>query len=216
MVCTWSGKPICWPHLSEVSLVLPLKWSQGWSGDGLLILSKKIVESFLFLCLCQQGDQWCGAVDSVLSSTVLQIFQNASHLWWVMLPTSLSSHFPRLLTCPGQFNHRSLQKWISGTGTCQVGLPIPLFVENSYYYTRTKLNELFVSAALSYWLNWLMCPRRLIQFGLLKGLIRRIQKYPVKLPNESSTDVSPRLQPISKWLGGNHSYDEISCKTGRL
>ncbi|XP_076468696.1 GATOR1 complex protein NPRL2-like [Babylonia areolata] len=55
--------------------------------------------------------------------------------------------------------------------------------------------------------------KRLIQFGLLKGLIRRMQKYPVKLPSESA-DMSPRLQPIVKWLGGNHSYDEISCKTG--
>ncbi|XP_070192729.1 GATOR1 complex protein NPRL2-like [Littorina saxatilis] len=56
--------------------------------------------------------------------------------------------------------------------------------------------------------------KRLIQFGVLKGLIRRMQKYPVKLPNESAIDLSPRLLPISKWLGGNHSYDEISCKTG--
>ncbi|XP_025107996.1 GATOR complex protein NPRL2-like isoform X2 [Pomacea canaliculata] len=53
--------------------------------------------------------------------------------------------------------------------------------------------------------------KHLVQFGLLKGLIRRLQKYPVKLPNEI---VAPRLQPILKWLNGSHSYDEISSKSG--
>ncbi|KAK7503525.1 hypothetical protein BaRGS_00005064 [Batillaria attramentaria] len=53
--------------------------------------------------------------------------------------------------------------------------------------------------------------RQLIQFGLMKGIIRRMHKYPVKLPNES---VSLQLHPILKWLNGCHSYDEISCKTG--
>lgn len=53
--------------------------------------------------------------------------------------------------------------------------------------------------------------RRLIQFGMMKGVIRRMHKFPVKLPNAS---VSPQIQPVLKWLNGCHSYDEISCKTG--
>ncbi|XP_077055257.1 GATOR1 complex protein NPRL2 isoform X6 [Siphateles boraxobius] len=47
--------------------------------------------------------------------------------------------------------------------------------------------------------------RKLIQFGLMKGLIRHLQKYPVKVVDRSRP---PRLYT------GCHSYDEICCKTG--
>ncbi|MBN3292271.1 NPRL2 protein, partial [Polypterus senegalus] len=49
--------------------------------------------------------------------------------------------------------------------------------------------------------------RRLIQFGLMKGLIRRLQKYPVKVVHDERSR-PPRLYT------GCHSYDEICCKTG--
>uniref|UniRef100_W5NA75 NPR2 like, GATOR1 complex subunit n=1 Tax=Lepisosteus oculatus TaxID=7918 RepID=W5NA75_LEPOC len=49
--------------------------------------------------------------------------------------------------------------------------------------------------------------RKLIQFGLMKGLIRRLQKYPVKATREERSR-PPRLYT------GCHSYDEICCKTG--
>ncbi|KAK5934133.1 hypothetical protein CgunFtcFv8_014552 [Champsocephalus gunnari] len=49
--------------------------------------------------------------------------------------------------------------------------------------------------------------RRLIQFGLMKTLIRRLQKYPVKV-NRDERSRLPRL------FTGCHSYDEICCKTG--
>lgn len=49
--------------------------------------------------------------------------------------------------------------------------------------------------------------RKLIQFGLMKGLIRRLQKYPVKVVRDESRR-PPRLYT------GCHSYDEICCKTG--
>ncbi|KAK3574104.1 hypothetical protein QTP86_003409 [Hemibagrus guttatus] len=49
--------------------------------------------------------------------------------------------------------------------------------------------------------------RKLIQFGLMKGLIRRLQKYPVKVVRDE------RSRP-PKLYTGCHSYDEICCKTG--
>uniref|UniRef100_A0A667WTT4 NPR2 like, GATOR1 complex subunit n=1 Tax=Myripristis murdjan TaxID=586833 RepID=A0A667WTT4_9TELE len=49
--------------------------------------------------------------------------------------------------------------------------------------------------------------RRLIQFGLMKSLIRRLQKYPVKVIRDERSR-PPRLYT------GCHSYDEICCKTG--
>uniref|UniRef100_A0AAZ3PIN6 Nitrogen permease regulator 2-like protein n=1 Tax=Oncorhynchus tshawytscha TaxID=74940 RepID=A0AAZ3PIN6_ONCTS len=51
--------------------------------------------------------------------------------------------------------------------------------------------------------------RRLIQYGLMKALIRRLQKYPVKVTRDERSR-PPRLYT------GCHSYDEICCKTGRL
>ncbi|KAK1161379.1 GATOR complex protein NPRL2 isoform X1 [Acipenser oxyrinchus oxyrinchus] len=49
--------------------------------------------------------------------------------------------------------------------------------------------------------------RKLIQFGLMKGFIRRLQKYPVKA-TRGDRSRPPRLYT------GCHSYDEICCKTG--
>nr|KAF6475459.1 NPR2 like, GATOR1 complex subunit [Rousettus aegyptiacus] len=49
--------------------------------------------------------------------------------------------------------------------------------------------------------------RKLIQFGLMKNLIRRLQKYPVRVSREE------RSHPARLYTGC-HSYDEICCKTG--
>ncbi|XP_069500141.1 GATOR1 complex protein NPRL2 isoform X1 [Ambystoma mexicanum] len=49
--------------------------------------------------------------------------------------------------------------------------------------------------------------RKLIQFGLMKALIRRLQKYPVKIVRDG------RCHPARLYTG-SHSYDEICCKTG--
>ncbi|KAG8436134.1 hypothetical protein GDO86_007297 [Hymenochirus boettgeri] len=49
--------------------------------------------------------------------------------------------------------------------------------------------------------------RKLIQFGLMKKLIRRLQKYPVKVAHEERS-------PPARLYTGSHSYDEICCKTG--
>ena len=54
--------------------------------------------------------------------------------------------------------------------------------------------------------------RKLIQFGLMKGLIRRLQKYPIKIPGDVT--ISVKLQQLYPWFNGRHSYDEICTKTG--
>ncbi|KAK2142866.1 hypothetical protein LSH36_903g00084 [Paralvinella palmiformis] len=53
--------------------------------------------------------------------------------------------------------------------------------------------------------------RKLIQFGLMRGLIRHLQKYPVRVPNDDSVG---NLRNFYKWFNGNHCYDEICCLTG--
>lgn len=47
--------------------------------------------------------------------------------------------------------------------------------------------------------------RKLVQFGVLEGLIRRIHKYPILLSD--STD-------LQKSLSGAANLDEICCATG--
>ncbi|CAH1773720.1 unnamed protein product, partial [Owenia fusiformis] len=53
--------------------------------------------------------------------------------------------------------------------------------------------------------------RKLIQFGLIKGFIRRMHKYPIKLPHGAG---SQRLRHLYKWFDGRHCYDEICCEEG--
>jgi len=62
--------------------------------------------------------------------------------------------------------------------------------------------------------------RKLLQFGVLEGLIRRVQKYPVQLMmTEASFSRVPQqqqpLRQLSKYLDGSQCYDEISCHTGQ-
>lgn len=47
--------------------------------------------------------------------------------------------------------------------------------------------------------------RKLVQFGILEGLIRRVHKYPVFLSENSD---------LRKSLSGTASLDEICCSTG--
>lgn len=71
--------------------------------------------------------------------------------------------------------------------------------------------------------------RRLIQFGMVTGIIRRLHKYPVQLTTHKTASLpkshhrmrgrhqdsnANRFKLTDKWLDGNHSYDEICCKTG--
>ncbi|XP_077582687.1 GATOR1 complex protein NPRL2 [Stigmatopora nigra] len=49
--------------------------------------------------------------------------------------------------------------------------------------------------------------RKLIQFGLMKSLIRRLQKYPVSVGHDDKSK-------IPRFFTGCHCYDDICCKTG--
>jgi len=50
---------------------------------------------------------------------------------------------------------------------------------------------------------------RLIQYGLIKKFIRKLNKYPVLL---TSDHTSSRWKERSKWLSGYYNYAEICCK----
>ena len=82
------------------------------------------------------GDQWCGVLGFVptgCGSSTLQIFWDASYLWWLFcLPVYLLGHFPSVLY---GLDPRSLRKWMLTIDTLQSGLPIPFFTFCS------KLNE---------------------------------------------------------------------------
>ncbi|CAG2116926.1 unnamed protein product, partial [Medioppia subpectinata] len=52
--------------------------------------------------------------------------------------------------------------------------------------------------------------KALIKFGLMKGFIRRFQKYPIFLaPKPHSVE---NTRGLYRYFDGNHSYDEICCK----
>lgn len=48
--------------------------------------------------------------------------------------------------------------------------------------------------------------RKLVQFGVLEGIIRRVHKYPILMGNEQ--------HELQKTLSGVCSLDEICCSTG--
>lgn len=58
----------------------------------------------------------------------------------------------------------------------------------------------------------------LIRFGLLKGLIRRIHRYPVLIDEGESCDIStnPTISLFNIDLfDGDHNYDQICCKASK-
>ncbi|XP_071523513.1 GATOR1 complex protein NPRL2 isoform X2 [Panulirus ornatus] len=56
--------------------------------------------------------------------------------------------------------------------------------------------------------------RKLIQFGLQNGLIRRLHCYPILLPSEDPHHTPTKQSAIHTMCNGLHSYDEICCKFG--
>ena len=56
--------------------------------------------------------------------------------------------------------------------------------------------------------------QKLIQFGLLNGLIRRLHQFPVLLSPDDPHYTPTRQSAIHKLCNGSHSYDEICCKLG--
>lgn len=55
--------------------------------------------------------------------------------------------------------------------------------------------------------------RKLIQFGLLNGFIRRLHHYPVFTSSKGCEDSQMMsLGPLYRMYNGQHSIDEICCK----
>lgn len=56
--------------------------------------------------------------------------------------------------------------------------------------------------------------RKLVQFGLIEGLIRRVYKYPIYLGGTPYSEEN-KNNPIYKYFTGTNSLDEICCSTGQ-
>lgn len=54
--------------------------------------------------------------------------------------------------------------------------------------------------------------RKLVQYGVMKGLLRRLHKYPIDL--KRSPESIARGKPVARYFDGAHSYDDICAKTG--
>ena len=81
------------------------------------------IKHLFFPSLSPPGDVLCFVTTGGISSSpTLQIFQDVSHLWWLIsLTVCLLRHFPWLWHVQGSF-----WRWMSNIDTCQSGLSIPL------------------------------------------------------------------------------------------
>ncbi|CAG5089780.1 Similar to Nprl2: GATOR complex protein NPRL2 (Drosophila melanogaster) [Cotesia congregata] len=63
--------------------------------------------------------------------------------------------------------------------------------------------------------------RRLVQFGLIEGFIRRVYKYPIYVKrsfadiNFDDNSEDTKNDPVYKYFTGAYSFDEICCNTGQ-
>ena len=126
-ICTWKSPYICSPPcLTEVSPMLPLKVSVfPWLTMALSCPFKEDHIVIPFPCLSPQGE-WCSYVlgfvpaGSVSSSSTLQIFQDTSHLWWLLcLTVCLLGHFSSLWRV-----HRSFRGGSRPLAHSSLGFPI--------------------------------------------------------------------------------------------
>lgn len=64
--------------------------------------------------------------------------------------------------------------------------------------------------------------KKLIRFGLMKGYIRRVHRYPVLLTandrtyNSDNHDLSSSLESVAHFFDGDHNFDQICCKASKL
>ena len=61
--------------------------------------------------------------------------------------------------------------------------------------------------------------RKLIHFGMIEGLLRRVQRYPVHPNPDLPTPFAitrAEQQRVYKYMDGLHSFDEICCLCGML
>lgn len=54
--------------------------------------------------------------------------------------------------------------------------------------------------------------KMLIQYGLMRGLIRQLRKYPVFVESEDSEPHTENVYQLMPYMDGSHSYDEICCR----
>ena len=114
------------------------------------VISRKIVERFLFPSLSLPGDRCCdffGFVPAGSVSSSSTFFKSSEMqikpIVMVALPASLSAwSFPFTPTCTGQYTHRCFRRWMSTIDIYQSGLPITSFVA-AHWIHKTELQNLF-------------------------------------------------------------------------
>lgn len=57
--------------------------------------------------------------------------------------------------------------------------------------------------------------RKLVRFGSLKGLIRRLYKYPILADVTDSASIAHQRGVFYRFFDGEHSYDKICVETGK-
>lgn len=109
------------------------------------------------------------------------------------------------------------QRYVSRSGSCD-NLPsfrsiFKIFCNMNYGITIRDLCLQFNPSSLN------IDEKRLIRFGLMKGLIRRIHRYPVLIEGGESCEVNSVPSPIScinkNLFDGDHNYDQICCKVAK-
>lgn len=84
----------------------------------------------------------------------------------------------------------------------------------------THTRETVASAVGDWHFNFYFSPlnmwliRKLVQYGVMKGLLRRLHKYPIDL--KRAGDSTSKMKSVSRYFDGAHSYDDICAKTGEF
>ena len=151
-----SGKSIrAPPSLSELSLVLPLKEFQCWSDWrwSFLVLSRKVVERFLFLPFLssRRSMAWCPPLCArVLRATQSFRSSGTKPLLMVGLPSSLTwsdiSWLRNSLSMPVQWLQCSLDGKSNGSGIACAFLKRKCWMDSSKKWTPQSMPELLTIA----------------------------------------------------------------------
>ena len=153
-----SEKTVCAPlRLSDVSPLLALKQFQ-CSSDWLTFKEDRLALQSLFPRLSPPSDRWCDVLGfvptgRVSSSSTLQIFQDANHLWLLCLPVYLLGRLPSLRYALGS----------TPTGVLKMDVDhwhSPVSASHSIFTFCSKLIESMRMVACVAWLSPLVAIQR--------------------------------------------------------
>ncbi|XP_064597305.1 GATOR1 complex protein NPRL2-like [Liolophura sinensis] len=148
----------------------------------------------------------------VESNLVKACVQNLLHYKVVKLTSSFQysnvyTTTPRLADLSGDKNlQEKCIKFVTNHG-CSVPTFRDVFMFYCSFTPGTTVRDLCVRYNPS---GLRIDEKKLVQYGLMKGYIRRLYKYPIKLLDAEYT----KGKQLYEFCNGCHNYDEICCKTG--